>query len=102
MVTLLVAVPPALVAVQDSAVPAVGEAITVWPQPAVELIGDSASCTSQLTVTGPVYQPLAPSGPPCVSRGVNGGVVSTGVGWNGVPLSRAAATLPLGSMACTK
>src|SRR5579864_4280520 len=64
IVTVLVAVPPALVAVQESTVSAVAVEMTVWPQPAVELIGDSASCTTQLTVTGPVYQPSGPCGPP--------------------------------------
>jgi hypothetical protein len=71
-------VPPALVAVQVSAVPVVSVLVVVKPHPVEEVIADSLSSTVQVTVTSLVYHPLLPSVP--LTFGViSGGVVSEGV-----------------------
>jgi hypothetical protein len=79
MVTDAELVPPALVAVQVSVVPAVSAVIVVVPHPLVEVTGDSGSVTVQLTVTSLTYQPPLPSVPLTVGV-ICGGVVSDGVG----------------------
>src|SRR6266511_1278643 len=62
-VTVTGAVPPTLIAVHVSVVPSVSKSIVVAPQPCVCEIADSASVTSHVTVTSPVYQPSFPFGP---------------------------------------
>ena len=70
-----VVVPPALVALQ--VIVSETSPGLVVTQPDGFEIGDSGSVSLQLTVTGPVYQPFAPSGTGGVIVGVTtGGVVS--------------------------
>jgi hypothetical protein len=77
IVTELLFVPPALVAVQVSVVPAVSALMVVDPQPLVEEIADSLSTTVHETVTLLVYQSLLPRVPLTLGE-MTGGVVSDG------------------------
>ena len=74
-VTDCVVVPPALVALQVSVVPAVSVEIVVGPQPVETRIADWASVLVQETFTLPRYQPLRPWLPVTVDL-TTGGVVS--------------------------
>ena len=67
--------PAPLVAVQVSVVPAGGVSVLriVVAQPTDETTPDSGSETDQLTVTGPLFQPLA------LALGVTEGVITGGV-----------------------
>ena len=75
IVTDLLLVPPALVAVQVYVAPEVSAVIATVPHPLCAPIDDWASVTAQLTFTLLVYQPLAPSVPLTVGV-IAGGVVS--------------------------
>src|SRR5690348_12687754 len=75
MTTLLLCMPPLLLALQVSVVPLVSVLIVVGPQPVWLLMAESGSTTLQLTVTSEVYQPSLPRVP--VRLGVmTGGVLS--------------------------
>jgi hypothetical protein len=62
-VTDLELVPPWLVAVQVIVVCCVSVVIVVVPQPEDEVIAESGSVTSHVTVTSLLYQPFWPSVP---------------------------------------
>jgi hypothetical protein len=74
----LLAVPPADVASHVKVVPAVSEVTVVASQPAVDVL-DSASRTSQVTVTSETYQPFFPAVPDTVGA-IVGGVMSPPAG----------------------
>src|SRR5438046_1779821 len=94
MVTELVLVPPALVAVHVRVVPVVFELSRVVPQPLVEETGEPPSVTFQLTTTSLRNQPLVPR-TPFTAAVMKGGVVSATSNWYGLPWSTASATLPV-------
>src|SRR5947199_8464107 len=82
------AVPPALVALHVRRVtPSCGLAL---PQPLASTTGESGSATLQLSVSGPVYQPLAPGVAPSSTAGVTTG----GVGSSAIATARSASTKP--------
>ena len=74
-VTVLEAVPPALVALHVSVEPAVSATIVVGSHPVVETIGDSGSVTFHVTETALLYQPLSPLVPDTLAV-IDGAVVS--------------------------
>src|SRR4051812_46912723 len=85
-----VVVPPALVALQVTLVVAPSPG-AVGAHPLIAVTGDCASLTVQLTVTGPRYQRLAPSG----AAGETVAVTTGGVGSNATRSARSASRKPL-------
>ena len=77
IVTLWLAVPPALLAVQVKVMPIVSLVMLCVSQPLWLLMADSESLTFQLTVTSLTYQPLLPS-VPLILGAITGAVLSCG------------------------
>jgi hypothetical protein len=87
IVTDLVLVPPALVALHVYVVPDVSVVRDTVPQPDFLMLVDSGSVTVQIRPTSLVNQPLVPS-VPVIADVMTGGVVSRADAWPEMPTPR--------------